>query len=123
MAKSYQVFVLPNGSYRAGAVGSEGGVPVSLTFGTLAQAQDNIIERQFLPLNERQHSQIEGIAVGLHSERPADQKNLKFLHALLHEGRWRAAHHKPTPGMVQQVMAILNPQLVRPEAAELERAI
>ncbi len=123
---TYYVFVTNAGDgYLCGAVGSAqvaGGIPVSLPYPSMALAHDNLMQRQYMPLNERQRGEIERLQATYGIGGPkGTERNQAFFNALLKENRWAAGETRPGHQLRQAVLQILTPPKV--EAALLARAV
>src|SRR5262245_51568472 len=71
-------------------------VPISRPYDSAALAHDNMITRQFFPLNERQLHAVEALKQVFGNGGPkAAARNQAFLDALILENCWRGGELRP----------------------------
>jgi len=117
-SKTYYVFVNADGSYRLGQVGeiaSAASVPVSRPYPSMAQAHDNLMQRQHMPLNDRQRAEIEALeqVYGTGGAK-GSARNQAFFDALLRENRWAAGELRPAHACRIAVLSVINPPHLQP---------
>ncbi len=127
-SKTYYVFVNADGSYRLGQVGeiaSAASVPVSRPYPSMALAHDNLMQRQHMPLNDRQRAEIEALeqVYGAGGAK-GSVRNQAFFDALLRENRWAAGELRPAHACRTAVLSVINPPHAQPpQLIEMERAV
>ena len=85
-------------------------LPISLPYKSAALAHDNMITRQFFPLNERQLHAIEALKRPFGNGGPkAAARNQTFLDALILENRWRAGELRPAIACRDAVRMVFDP--------------
>ena len=117
-SKTYYVFVSADGSYRlaqAGEIAAAIGVPISRPYPSMALAHDNLMQRQHMPLNDRQRAEIEALELiyGMGGAR-GSARNQAFFDALLRENRWAAGALRPAQACRVAVLSVLNPPHMQP---------
>ena len=117
-SKTYYVFVSTDGSYLLGQVGeiaSTVAVPISRPYPSMALAHDNLMQRQHMPLNDRQRAAIEALEpiYGAGGAR-GSARNQAFFDALLRENRWAAGELRLAQACRVAVLSVLNPPHMQP---------
>ncbi len=117
-SKTYYVFMSADGSYRlgqAGEIASAAAVPISRPYPSMALAHDNLMQRQHMPLNERQRAAIEALEpiYGAGGAK-GSARNQAFFDALLRENRWAAGELRPGQACRVAVLSVINPPHMQP---------
>ncbi len=117
-SKTYYIFVNADGSYRLGQVGeiaSAASVPVSRPYPSKALAHDNLMQRQHMPLNDRQRAEIEALeqVYGAGGAK-GSARNQAFFDALLREKRWAAGELRPAHACRTAVLGVISPPHLQP---------
>lgn len=117
-SKTYYVFVSADGSYRLGQaneIAAGAAVPISRPYSSMALAHDNLMQRQHMPLNDRQRAAIEALEpiYGAGGAK-GSARNQTFFDALLRENRWAAGELRPTQACRVAVLNVLNPPQMQP---------
>src|SRR6266540_7076313 len=117
-SKTYYVFVSADGSYllgQAGEIASAAAVPISRPYPSMALARDNLMQRQHMPLNDRQRAAIEALEP-IYSAGGArgSARNQAFFDTLLRENRWAAGEVRPAQACRVAVLSVLNPPHIQP---------
>jgi hypothetical protein len=117
-SKTYYVFVSADGSYRLGQAGEialAAAVPISRPYPSMALAHDNLMQRQHMPLNDRQRAAIEALeAIYGAGGAKGSAHNQAFFNALLRENRWAAGELRPAQVCRVAVLSVLNPPHMQP---------
>ncbi len=116
-SKTYYVFVNADGSYRIGQMSeiAAASVPVSRPYPSMALAHDNLMQRQHMPLNDRQRAAIEALeqVYGTGGAK-GSARNQAFFDALLRENRWAAGELRPGQACRVAVLSVINPPHMQP---------
>jgi len=100
-------------------------VPISLPYESAALAHDNMITRQFFPLNNRQLHAVDQLKRVFGNGGPkAAARNQTFLDALILEHRWRGGELRPAIACRDAVRLVFDPSYTpSPAVAEIARSV
>ena len=122
MTDKWYVFLnQETGSYEVNQIGRAAArsVPLSLPYDSPALAHDNMITRQFFPLNDRQLAAIEALKRVFGNGGPKSAaRNLVFLDALTHENRWRGGELRPAIACRDAARMVFDPSFTASPAIQ-----